>query len=294
MTTDGILLIDKLVGPSSAQSISIVKKTLGSIEKIGHAGTLDPFASGLLVVLLGKATRLADYFQAGTKTYSGEIQFGVTTESDDITGAVLSKSNEFPDFATAQKLALSLVGSLDQIPPRVSALKVGGKRAYDLVRKGQDFEIAARNVTLFSIELKELTEDTVFFRISCSKGFYVRALARDLGQMLGCGACLKSLRREQSLPFKVEQAVSADKVKIADILAWDSAMKLLGNQELEVQDQEFNALKNGLVPYSLQRRVLPDLDSNANALLVYRRKSDGVAGGLLSAKNSELKITVNM
>lgn len=291
---NGILLVDKSEGPSSAKVISKIKRSLSLTVKIGHAGTLDPFASGLLVVLVGKATRLADYFQSGDKVYSGEIQLGLTTDSDDITGKILSENNQSYSFEKLNELAHSIIGTFNQVPPKVSAIHIDGKRAYKLARNGEDFEINPRSVTLSSIELKELEQKRIFFRIHCSKGFYVRALARDLGNMLGTGACLKSLRRESSLPFRVDEAIDADKVSLDHLIAWENAMKLKGNQELEVEDQEFSSLKNGLIPYTLQRSAALKLDSSAKDLLVYKRKSDGKAGGLISACGPELKIVLNM
>lgn len=294
MNTNGVLLVDKAAGYSSAQVLSRIKRNLNTAEKIGHAGTLDPFATGLLIVLIGKATRLADYFQAGQKTYSGEIRLGISTFSDDITAEVLSENSEIPDFHKVEQVGKSLIGEIEQLPPRISALNIAGKRAYQLAREGQEFELNPRKVTLYSLEMHSITPNTIFFRLSCSKGFYVRAFARDLGKMLGCGACLQSLRRENSLPFGVENAHLAEDLKLTDVMPWHEAISLVVAKEMFVEDSEFSALKNGLVPYSLSRRMLSELDSDANALLVYKRLSDGVAGGLLSKVGLEFKIAVNM
>jgi tRNA pseudouridine55 synthase len=299
MSVSGVLLIDKSAEMSSAKVVTKLRKKFKSIEKIGHAGTLDPFATGLLIILLGRATRLADYFQAGHKAYSGEILLGVSTDTDDVTGDKIAESETVPEIKLIQEAALAMQGVIEQFPPRFSAKWVDGKRAYALARKGRDFDLAPRSVTLSKVSISEGPSGEILFAMNCSKGFYVRAFARDLGQILGCGACLKTLRREASVPFNLSMAKTLDNVDLSDVIPWDEAMKRLAKPEeciedVEVEDGEFDALKRGLVPYSLCKRALHDLDSSTNALLVYRRQSDGIAGGLLSRKGSDLTIALNM
>ncbi|MCB0355084.1 MAG: tRNA pseudouridine(55) synthase TruB [Bdellovibrionales bacterium] len=208
---DGILLIDKPSGLSSAQIVGAIKKALRPERvKVGHAGTLDPMATGLLVCLIGRATRLASYAQGGKKRYTGEIQLGIETTTDDITGEVLECQPVcFSDAQLSEALAL-LRGEIAQMPPRISAVKINGKRAYKRARAGEEFEIAPRNVTIHSFDIVSLTKDSLSFDISCSSGTYIRSLARDLGRTLGCGGTLASLRRTESAPFAVSEASSVD------------------------------------------------------------------------------------
>lgn len=216
---DGVLLIDKPTEISSAQVVGKVKWLL-QCEKIGHAGTLDPGASGLLVCLLGRATRLAAHAEAGIKTYSGSVELGLTTSTDDISGEVLSRSPISVTREDIERVAASFVGSIQQVPPKVSALKVGGKRAYALTRQGVDVELAPRRITVYELHIKNVEVTGFDFVCVCSKGTYIRSLARDIGAKLGCGGTLKSLRRELSQPFSVAHATRLDGDLTAAILPW--------------------------------------------------------------------------
>lgn len=214
------LLIDKPAGISSAQVVARVRRVL-NLDRVGHAGTLDPFATGLLVCLTGRATRIADLVQAGAKTYSGTIRLGVVTDSDDCTGAVIQKSEIRPDISAVHKAAESFLGLIQQLPPRISAIKIDGERAYKRARAGEEFEIKAREVevTEFSVSSTE-SSDLIAYRIQCSKGTYIRSLARDLGNALGCGACVETLRREASGRLHVSNATSLEKLNLNDLIPW--------------------------------------------------------------------------
>jgi tRNA pseudouridine55 synthase len=298
MFESGVLLVDKSAGPSSAQTLKLVSKQLNLSRdiKIGHSGTLDPFATGLLVVLLGKACRLADYFQAGIKVYSGEIQLGLTTDSDDITGKEISSSEVQASYEQLQDVAESFLGVFDQMPPSVSALKVNGKRAYNLVRAGEEPELKPRKVQLFSIELGALEQTVLSFKITCSKGFYVRALARDIGNHLGCGACLKSLRRLESAPFSVASARKVEELGTdgaGAFLSLSQAFELLGIPELSLPSSYARHLKNGLISDSFRSDFGPKLDSYGQGLIVYRDAEHEQALGLLSVSQQDIKILLN-
>jgi len=219
MPPSGILLVDKPAGPSSAQVLNQIKRRL-NLVKIGHAGTLDPFATGLLVCLVGKATKLAGPAGAGDKIYSGVIRLGLSTRSDDITGEVISSTDDLPDFQSVLRASSALTGTIMQVPPQVSAVKVNGERAYKLARRRIEVELKAREARVDCFELSDLGGGNAAFRIRCSKGTYVRALARDLGQMLGCGACLAELRRERSEPFDVSSAKLPQDLQNTDIFVW--------------------------------------------------------------------------
>lgn len=221
----GILLVDKPQGVTSAQVVAKVKRAFGA-QRVGHSGTLDPMATGLVVCFLEGTTRLARFGESGTKVYSGSIRFGIETDSDDITGVVKATSDKFPKWAEIQREVAKLTGQLSQLPPVISALKVDGVRAYARARQGQVVELQPRAIVVheFSLTNPVPTEDAVekvSFLVTCSKGTYIRALARDLGQALGCGACLETLRREASAPFNVRDAKPVDRLSSDDILRWD-------------------------------------------------------------------------
>lgn len=213
----GFFLMDKGPGISSARAIAQLKHSLG-IRKIGHAGTLDPPATGLLVCLVNDATRLARQIEGGDKIYSGSILFGVSTSTDDSTGEVLARSEAIPSFKEIEEAATRFVGEIEQIPPSVSAVKKDGERAYKIARRGEAVELKPRKVVIHSLKLKPLSANEVAFEIHCTKGTYIRAIARDLGKIFGCGACSSSLRRDGSAPFSVNDAKTVDQLSWGDLI----------------------------------------------------------------------------
>jgi tRNA pseudouridine55 synthase len=206
---DGVLIVDKEEGETSFTVVRKVKKVLG-VGKVGHAGTLDPFATGLLLVLVGQGTKLSPYLMAGEKTYLGTLTLGMETDTLDRTGRVTSvKPVPKLDPQVVSERARGFVGDTEQTPPSFSALKVQGKRAYALARKGQAVTLQKRQVrvkewTILSLDLPDVT-----FAVVCSSGTYVRSLAADLGRALGVGAHLKTLRRTAIGPFHVEDALGS-------------------------------------------------------------------------------------
>lgn len=213
----GLLLLDKAAGISSAKALAQLKHKLG-IAKIGHAGTLDPMATGLLICMLNDATKVAAYAEAGEKIYSGAFKFGLTTDTDDITGNPLKVAGFSPPFAQIAAAVPKFLGQIEQVPPAYSAIKVNGQRSYDLARQGQAVDLKSRIVNIFDFVVRPKSADEVEFAIRCSKGTYIRSLARDLGEMLGCGAVLSSLRREGSYPFSVVDAKTIDQISPADLI----------------------------------------------------------------------------
>ncbi len=212
---DSIVLIDKPAGITSFDSISRFKKIVG-IKKVGHSGTLDKFATGLLIVGTGKATKLTRYFLESDKEYEGLILLGKETDTCDVTGEVISEG--FTGNISEDQIREALQGFLGesrQLPPEYSSLKINGKRASDLARKGESVSLEKRPITVYGIDplVIDLKEGTVRFKVSCSKGTYIRSIARDLGRILGCGACLKELRRTGSGHFSVDNAASLDEIK---------------------------------------------------------------------------------
>ncbi|HEY8668508.1 MAG TPA: tRNA pseudouridine(55) synthase TruB [Tepidisphaeraceae bacterium] len=206
---DGILNYRKPVGLSSARAVAQVKRLLPRGVKIGHAGTLDPFADGVLLLLVGKATRQCERLMDKPKQYEATVKFGATTATDDRESAEIVTANVAPPSIEALREALPhFIGTIQQRPPDFSAMKIAGRRAYDLARKGHDVQLAPRPVLVYSIELLDYTWPFARIRIDCGRGTYIRSIARDLGQLLGVGGYLTQLTRTASGDFTLEQSVT--------------------------------------------------------------------------------------
>lgn len=236
---NGVVVLDKPAGISSAKAIAIVKGILKA-KKIGHAGTLDPAATGILVCLLGQATKLASKFQGGTKIYEGVIFLGISTDSDDMDGEIIHTNfdglSSIDDHVLA-RAQQSFIGEINQIPPQISAVKINGSRAYELVRdQGQVVTYQPRQVTIEECEFKLLTNYikpqnlndavAVSYRVKCSTGTYVRSIARDLGKLLGCGGVIATLRRVYTQPFSIEQSIKMDELSEQAVISLDSCKDL--------------------------------------------------------------------
>lgn len=206
---DGVLLLDKPVGPSSSAVLQSVKRLLDA-AKAGHAGTLDPAASGLLPLLFGEATKFAQYGLDAAKEYVAEVRLGAATETGDAEGALTERRAVTVDDAQLRQVLARFRGDLEQIPPMYSALKRGGQPLYALARAGQSVERAARHITVHALELLAREGDMLRLRVHCSKGTYVRQLAVDLGAALGTVAHLSALRRTAVGGLRVEQATTLD------------------------------------------------------------------------------------
>ena len=268
---DGVLLLDKPVGPSSSAVLQAVKRLMNA-EKAGHAGTLDPLASGLLPLLFGEATKFAQYGLDAAKEYVADVKLGAATDTGDAEGRVVEQRAVEVD---ADRLAQALEGfrgDIVQVPPMYSALKYEGRPLYELARAGQSVDRAARTVRIHELELVGRKDDLLRLRIRCSKGTYVRQLAIDLGLALGTVAHLQALRRTAVGAFRIEQALSLDDLqalgktaRAALLLPPDS---LLGDlPRLELAEEQARRFLNG--------QVLP-LDAPQGACRVYRGQ-----GGLL-------------
>jgi tRNA pseudouridine55 synthase len=212
---DGIVLIDKPVGPSSAQAIAPLKRRLKG-SRVGHAGTLDPFASGLLLVLVGGATRLQDLAMRLPKTYVATVRFGAETGTLDPTGAIVATRDPGERPARLEAAAQAFLGEIDQMPPSFSALKVEGRRAYKLAREGKPVDLAPRRVHVHSVVVRDVRWPDATIELVTGSGFYVRAFARDLGKALLLPAHLAALRRTHIGPFA---AADGDETAVRDCLA---------------------------------------------------------------------------
>ena len=203
----GILLINKPYGITSHSVVSRVRRILNT-RKVGHAGTLDPIATGVLVVLVGRATKLSDILLSETKRYEAEFELGKTTDTYDITGRIISECDCVVTDDEIDKAISGFVGEIEQLPPIYSAIKKDGKKLYEYARAGEDVEIKPRRVNVFDIKRQGNTLD-----ITCSKGTYIRSLIHDLGQKLGCGACMTALKRIASGQFELSDSCTLEELE---------------------------------------------------------------------------------
>ncbi len=210
---DGFLNILKLPGMTSHDVVQQARRRFPRI-KVGHGGTLDPAAAGVLPLMLGKATRLSSRVMVGTKQYRAEVVLGVTTDSDDLAGAVLKRSSPpVIQEAELERLLQTFQGELQQVPPMFSAIKHRGKKMYQYAREGKEVERKERTVTVHDICLVEFfPPDRLLFEVSCSRGTYIRTLCRDIGEALGCGASMSFLLRTKVGPFYLDEALSLEEI----------------------------------------------------------------------------------
>lgn len=209
---DGILIVDKPSGITSHDVVENIRHKFG-IKRVGHAGTLDPIATGILILLLGKATKLFSNFVNFDKEYEATLTLGISTQTGDTQGKTIEiKSYENIALAEVEKVFNESKEQTEQIPPIFSALKYKGRRLYALARKGIEVPLIARKIKIYSLELRNFNLPEIDFYIRCSKGTYVRKVAQDMGKMLGCGGCISRIRRVGIGPFKIEEAI-----KLADI-----------------------------------------------------------------------------
>ena len=213
---DGVLLIDKPAGITSFGAVDRIKKYF-RLKKVGHGGTLDPMATGLLVILINRGTKLAAKILGGDKEYRAEIRWGIRTDTQDITGRIWEeKKDPAVSRREVEKVLSDFRGEIEQVPPMFSALKHRGRPLYQLARQGKRVDRPPRKVTIKELELVEYRPDRIRIRIVSSKGTYIRTLADDLGESLGCGGCLTALRRTRSGRFGVEEAVSLNDLLRSD------------------------------------------------------------------------------
>jgi tRNA pseudouridine55 synthase len=216
---DGILVVAKPPGPTSHDVVALVRR-LAATKRVGHGGTLDPFAAGVLPVFLGKATRVVEFHMGDRKEYRATVCFGASSSTDDLEGELTPGEAPAPDRAAVESALPGLTGTIRQRPPAYSAIKLEGRRAYAIARAGGTVELAEREVTIHRLELaswddSEPDRPVAVLDVKCSAGTYIRALARDLGQTLGSGAYLGALSRTASGPFRIDDAVPLDDVRAA-------------------------------------------------------------------------------
>ena len=289
MTTSGILLVDKPEGITSHGVVSRVRKLAGT-KKVGHAGTLDPMATGLLILGIDSSTRLLTYLVGLDKEYLATIHLGFATTTDDAEG---ERIGEIADTSalTVEQLAAAirpLTGVIRQIPSSVSAIKVDGKRSYDRVRAGEEFTLAAREVTVSAFEVIAARPGELDVRVECSSGTYIRALARDLGASLGVGGHVTSLRRSRVGPFAVEDAGSLSDTLIESLLSPASVAERLFDSVRLTESEELK-LRQG------KRPTLSNLESRLRDSLgpIAAIGQNGDLTGLVSTSAGVARVLVN-
>ena len=212
---NGIVIIDKPAGWTSQDVVSKLRGVLRT-RRIGHGGTLDPMATGVLPVFVGRATRGVEFFEHAEKTYEATLRLGLTTDTEDISGTVLEEKEVSISEADFLGVLPQFRGKIQQIPPMYSALKVNGQKLYDLARKGKEVERQPREIEIFKLECLEFNGKEAHLRVACSKGTYIRTLCKDIGQALGCGGCMAALRRVTAGEYTIDQAVALDELVAAE------------------------------------------------------------------------------
>lgn len=271
----GLLLVDKPVGWTSHDVVAFIRKKLGQRE-VGHCGTLDPAATGLLVVLLGEATKLSQYLLEQDKTYEMNVRMGIRTTTQDLDGEVVSETEVDLPAEKIREVVESLQGEIVLPVPSYSAVKVGGERLYKKARRGEEVDTPERTMTFYDLEIGEIGPDRFTARIRCHKGSYVRSWAAEVGERLGVGAALAGLRRLRSEPFSIDQAISLEQVEesaaqeswrggfipMAEALSHWKAVRVAGMDE--------RLLRNGQISQGLRSQLIrifqPDRDLGVRIL----------------------------
>ncbi len=255
---DGILLVDKPAGITSHDVVARARRALGT-RRIGHHGTLDPFATGLLVLLVGRSTRLATWIEGEPKVYRATIRFGMETTTDDVQGQVVREA-PLPSPDEVRAAIPALTGPLDQIPPAYSAKKVDGVRAYDAARRGEALDLAPARVVVHEWTIERLAADEAEVVITCGGGTYIRALARDLGRMVGSAAHLVALRRLAAGPLHIDEATSWDALSAGEAVVHPALLAMPGMPVQRLDPAGIRAVGMG--------QAIPALVAGARAALV--------------------------
>lgn len=282
---DGLLIVDKPAGVTSHDAVAIVRRVTGE-RSVGHLGTLDPMATGVLPLLLGRFTRLAQFFASADKTYTGTIRFGFATNTFDAEGEPVSSPQPLAcTLAQLRELAQRFHGDLDQVPPVFSAKKINGVPAHRLARAGKDVPVKAARIRVHAFDLTELAEESLAFQLTVSAGGYVRSIAHELGGLAGCGAHLSSLRRTSAGAFTLEGALTLDQLKTMSSAEIEARLPhpralLPEIPSASVDEQTAGRLRNGMqvnVPEFSSAPMVKVFAGSRDLLAVTRR----VAGTLV-------------
>lgn len=244
---DGILIINKPSGITSFDVVAKVRKALNT-KKVGHTGTLDPLATGVLVVCVEKATKLVSYLTCDNKTYEVEMRFGIKTDTGDITGNVISEDlNYCNDIVKIQEVIKTFIGKQKQIPPMYSAIKVNGKKLYELAREGIEIEREARDIEIFDISNVSFEDEILKYTVSCSKGTYVRSLCEDIAERLDTVGTMTNLNRIKTGQFTIEDAIEIDEITEEKIIS----MEKLFDKKIDIKDNLEKLLNGMKIRYEL-------------------------------------------
>lgn len=293
MAFDGFFSVDKPAGISSRAVVDAVSRAVGT-KRVGHAGTLDPMATGVLVVAVGKATQLVEYVQQMPKTYEAEFELGATSDTDDSTGQVERHAVANPPSEADVRVALSrFVGAIEQRPPAYSAIKLSGQRAYRLARSGVAIELPARVVEVHSVELLDYVFPLVRCRIICGSGTYIRSVARDVGERLKTGGLMTQLCRKAIGRFRQEESVSIAGFQKGDVDAaspadWRKFVRPLGEALSNLPTVTLDEM--GEIAFHLGQRVAVPLNTNAaNAIAVWNDRGQLLGIGRVETAGGPLR-----
>ena len=259
----GLIIVDKPVGPTSHKIVSLVRRGTG-VNKVGHAGTLDPRASGVLILCLGPATRLSEYLSTASKRYEAVVRFGATTQTYDAEGPVVRRSENVPRLEEIELVLPEFRGDIEQVPPPYSAIKVQGEKAYKLARSGKEVELDPRMVTINHLEVLKYNPPDLVLDIECTAGTYIRSLAHDLGERISTGAHLANLRRTKAGPFSLEDAIPLPKLEVGFLTnKWERYLRPAADALpdlpiVEVEGEDLERIRNG-------RRIQAGMGSSGTA-----------------------------
>ncbi|WP_407301492.1 tRNA pseudouridine(55) synthase TruB [Clostridium botulinum] len=258
---DGVINVLKPKGITSFDVVRDIRK-IAKIKKVGHTGTLDPLASGVLPVCIGKATKIVDYIMEGTKNYRVEMKLGTTTDTYDREGTVLGEKEVSVSPEEVEKAIEKYKGDIEQVPPMYSALKINGQKLYDLARKGIEVEREARKIHIYDICILSIDLPYVIFDVKCSKGTYIRSLCFDIGKDLDCGAVMWNLQRLEASPFNIKEAIKLEDLNEKNIKQYitpiDEALK--DYEKLSLNKKFEKLVLNGVI--LKDRRVLDNIEEN--------------------------------
>ncbi len=270
---DGILLINKPIDYTSRDVVNALMKKFQQ-KKIGHTGTLDPFASGVMVITLGKATKISTFLEATNKKYIAELTLGITTDTLDLTGKVIStKQINMPSREVIEKVFNSFVGDIEQIPPMYSAIKVNGEALYKKARRGESVELKPRKVTIYGLNILSITDNKIIFEVECSKGTYIRSLGKDIADKLGFGGHLSLLTRVSVGHFHIKQCKNINDVCEKDLISildgMDFFPKIIVDSNLEKKIR--NGVRVNLNCFDKQVLVV---SMDKQPLAIYEKEQD--------------------
>ncbi len=275
---NGFILVNKESGVSSNFVVQHIKKKIKA-KKVGHLGTLDPLASGLLILAINRATKFSSYFLESDKSYDVEVEFGTSTDTDDSTGNIIYQSNNYPSKPSIKNELESFIGESLQVPPFFSALKYKGKPLYKYAREGEFITKPPRKILITKIESLDFDSKICSFKIYCSKGTYIRSIARDLGERLGCGAHMKSLTRISQGNFNISNAKRASDILEGDIISIEDAFKNLEKIKIEYNDEK--KFINGV--------TIPNFDFKDARYRIFNKNNNFVGIGEIKKNNLKHK-----